>query len=480
MSLTLAPYPHYCPLSAGYLGDVPDHWDVRLLRSVLTGTNMRNQPDLPLLSVVRERGVILRDVNNSEENHNFIPDDLSNYKVVKDGQFAMNKMKAWQGSYGVSQHDGIVSPAYFVFDLQGVDRGYFHTAIRSRAYVPFFAQASDGVRIGQWDLSQSRMREIPFLLPPLPEQWAIVRYLDHVDQRIRRYVDAKRKLVALLEEEKQSVINQAVTRGLDPNVRLKPSGVEWLGDVPEHWELCRLRNVVSVVTTGSRGWSQYASDSGPLFIRVANLSRGSLDLRFDDTVRLDLPKTSEIARTRIHRGDLLVSVTAYIGSIAVAPKDLEEAYVSQHVARCEPLPGSFSRWLGYVLLSTVGQTHGQISLYGGTKDGLSLDDVKNYPILLPPPSEQTSIVKHIDKANATIDDAISRTRRQVKLVEEYRTRLIADVVTGKLDVRDAAAQLPDEAEDDVPIGEGGPQQNGFFEGPYGAEREPAIAEEVTT
>ena len=286
-------------------------------------------------------------------------------------------------------------------------------------------------------------------LPPHSEQRAIVRYLDHVDRRVRRYIDAKQKLIDLLEEEKQAVINQAVTRGLDPNVRLKPSGVEWLGDVPENWKRCRLRNIVSLVTTGSRGWSSYASDDGPLFIRVANLNRGSLELRFDDTVRLDLPETSEIARTRIQAGDLLVSVTAYIGSVGVAPDDVEEAYVSQHVARCHPLPGSYSRWLGYVLLSSVGQTHGQVSLYGGTKDGLSLDDVKNYQILLPPRDEQFAIVKHIDKAIADTDTAISRTRRQIELVEEYRTRLIADVVTGKLDVRGAAAQLPAE-EDDNP------------------------------
>jgi type I restriction enzyme S subunit len=115
---------------------------MRKLRSIIAATAERNRPDLPLLSVVRERGVILRDITNMEENHNFVPDDLSNYKVVQSGQLAMNKMKAWQGSYGISQHDGIVSPAYFVFDVNGVSRHYFHAAIRSKAYIPFFAQAS--------------------------------------------------------------------------------------------------------------------------------------------------------------------------------------------------------------------------------------------------------------------------------------------------------------------------------------------------
>ena len=324
---------------------------------------------------------------------------------------------------------------------------------------------SKGVGTIQRNLYWPHLKRMLALLPPLPEQRAIVRYLDHVDRRIRRYVSAKRKLIALLEEEKQAVVNQAVTRGLDPNVRLKRSGVEWLSDVPEHWDRCRLRNVVSVVTTGSRGWSSSASDTGPLFIRVANLNRGSLQLRFDDTVRLNLPETSEVTRTRIRAGDLLVSVTAYIGSVGLAPEELEEAYVSQHVARCQPLPGSSSRWLGYVLLSTVGQTHGQLSLYGGTKDGLSLDDVKNYQILLPPLDEQIAIVEHVDKATAEIDAAIGRARRQIELLREYRTRLIADVVTGKLDVRDAAAQIPDEIDDQDPIEESSRLADGIGRSP---------------
>ena len=448
MTADLNPYPAYKDSGVEWLGEVPEHWESRKLRTVLRNAAMRNRPDLPLLSVVREKGVIVRDVSNQDENHNFIPDDLTNYKVVREGQFAMNKMKAWQGSYGISRHDGIVSPAYFVFNLNGVAGNFFNAAIRSKAYVHFFTQASDGVRIGQWDLSQARMREIAFLVPPLSEQAGIGRFLDHIDRRIRRYIRAKQKLITLLEEQKQAIIHQAVTGQVDvrtgqPYPAYKPSGVEWLGEVPQGWQRCRLRNIVSMVTTGSRGWASYASDTGPLFIRVANLSRGSLRLRFDDLVRLDLPITSEAGRTRIEAGDLLLSVTAYIGSVGVAPEGFEEAYVSQHVARCRPLPGMHARWLGYVLLSTVGQTHGQMSLYGGTKDGLSLDDVKNYPILLPPQHEQEPAVRWIEGGLSGLVKIGDGAKRQIELVREYRTRLVADVVTGKLDVREAAAGLPE-------------------------------------
>ena len=239
-------YSAYKQTAFDWIGAVPAHWESRKLRSILRRTNERRQPDLPLLSVVRERGVIVRDVSNADENHNYIPEDLNNYKVVHNGQFAMNKMKAWQGSYGVSQYTGIVSPAYFTFDINDVTGEFFHAALRSKAYVPFFTAASDGVRIGQWDLSPEQMREIPFWVPPLPEQRAIVRYLNNVDGRIQRYTRTKERLIELLEEQKRAMINQAVTRGLEPNVPLKPSGVEWLGDIPAHWEVRRLKHWVGI------------------------------------------------------------------------------------------------------------------------------------------------------------------------------------------------------------------------------------------
>ena len=150
----------------------------------------------------------------------------------------------------------------------------------------------------------SDLKYMTVAVPPLPEQDAIVRFLDHADRRIRRYMRAKQKLIALLEEQKQAIIHQAVTGQIDIRTRrpypaYKPSGVLGLAKVPNDWELCRLRNVVSIVTTGSRGWSSYASDTGPLFVRVANLSRGSLELRFNDEVRLDLPPTSEVFVYRV-------------------------------------------------------------------------------------------------------------------------------------------------------------------------------------
>lgn len=198
-----------------WLEDIPAHWKVTKLRQILHPVSEKNHPEFPLLSVVREQGVILRDVEDKEANHNFIPDDLSGYKVVRKGQFAMNKMKAWQGSYGVSDYTGIVSPAYFIFDIAFENLEYFHYAIRSKVYVNFFAQASDGIRVGQWDLQMDKMKEIPFIVPPADEQIAIVKY---IKQALPQYDAAIEKLteeVAVLEEYKNKVIADTVTGKID-------------------------------------------------------------------------------------------------------------------------------------------------------------------------------------------------------------------------------------------------------------------------
>lgn len=198
-----------------WLGKIPAHWTRTKLRKILRPFSEKNHPELPLLSVVREQGVVVRDIEDKESNHNFIPDDLSGYKMVKRGQFAMNKMKAWQGSYGVSDYTGIVSPAYFIFDVDFANLEYFHYAIRSKVYVNFFAQASDGIRVGQWDLSMQKMKEIPFIIPPKEEQEEIVVYIPKAFEKYEKAIHALEQEIALLHELKASLISDAITGQID-------------------------------------------------------------------------------------------------------------------------------------------------------------------------------------------------------------------------------------------------------------------------
>lgn len=198
-----------------WLGDIPAHWSIIKLRQILHPVSVKNHPELPLLSVAREQGVIVRNMEDKEANHNFIPDDLSNYKVVKSGQFAMNKMKAWQGSYGISGYTGIVSPAYFIFDVSFPNLEYFHYAIRSKVYVNFFAQASDGIRVGQWDLQMDKMKEIPFIVPPADEQIAIVEHIKAAIPQCEAVIEKLLSEVGTLKECKTRLISDVVTGRLD-------------------------------------------------------------------------------------------------------------------------------------------------------------------------------------------------------------------------------------------------------------------------
>jgi len=458
-------YPEYKDSGVEWLGQVPEQWDVRRLGHV--GMIFKGSGGSKEDAV--ETGIPCVRYGDLYTTHKFFithsrseisPERTQAYTSLRYGDVLFAGSGETIDEIGKSAVNLLETSAVCggdVIVLRPAERTqprYMGYMLDSPAIVAQKSICGRGITVMHVYGNQIKNVRIP--LPTIPEQAAIVRYLDYVDRRVRRLVRAKQKLIGMLEEQKQAIIHRAVTRGLNPDVPMKDSGVEWLGDVPEHWEVVRLRNVTKSVTSGSRGWSSYAADEGPLFIRVTNLNRMSLDMRFDDVVRLRLPETSEVVRTRVQAGDLLLSITAYIGSVAVVPEQFEEAYVSQHVARCALSNDAHNpRWLGYVLLSEVGQTHGKLSLYGGTKDGLSLDDVKNYPLLLPPRGEQDRLVAEIERAVRSIDTAVSRAKREIELLNEYRTRLIADVVTGKLDVRpacalhadrEAAAKLPEEPE----------------------------------
>ena len=283
-------------------------------------------------------------------------------------------------------------------------------------------------------------------LPPFAEQAAIVLYLDYVVRRIRRYVDAKEKLIGLLEEEKQAVINRAVTRGLDPNVPLKPSGVEWLGDVPEHWEVRRAKFLYSEA-------DERSATGAEELMSVSHLTGVTPRKK---TVTM-FQAESNIGYKLCRPGDIVINTMwAYMAALGVARQNglVSPSYGvyrprnTGHLRRdyIDPLLRMEAYRSNYVVKST-GITSSRLRLYA--------ESFLDIPLLRPPSTEQAAIVEFLDNATAYIDTAIARARRQIELLHEYRTRLIADVVTGKLDVRAAAAGLPNETDDRDPIDESG-------------------------
>ena len=435
MQPTLKPHLHNKPSGIPWVDTIPSHWAVRTLRSILRPVNERNHADIPLLSVVREQGVILRDLDNTDDNHNVIPEDLSNYKLVRPKQFAINKMKAWQGSYGVSLHEGIVSPAYFVFDVLDIDPEFLHRATRSKAYVPLFDRASDGVRIGQWDLSHEHLRDIPIAIPPLDEQAAIVRYLDHADELINRYISAKERLIALLEEQRQAIINQAVTLGIDPKVNLKPSGAHWLGDVPEHWKMCRSKRLFSPRREFARPHDIQLSATQAFGVIAQD--------DYEQRVGRKVVKVSLHLDKRLHVevDDFVISMRSFQGGLerAWSTGCIRSSYVI--------LRPTSDVDVGFFTYLFKSQAYIQAIQSTGDfiRDGqdLNFNNFCAVDLPLPPAQEQGQIAAALQIATDNIDTNISGMRRQIHLMHEYRTRLITDVVTGQLDVRDATVELPD-------------------------------------
>src|SRR3990167_2436234 len=459
------PYPSYKDSGVAWLGDVPKYWEMRKFRTILTPIAERNRPDLPLLSVVREKGVIERNIKDDSENYNYIPDDLSNYKIVKSGQFAMNKMKAWQGSYGISKFHGIVSPAYFVFDLKCIEPGFFHKAVRSRAYVPFFTQASDGVRVGQWDLSQTRMKEMPFFIPSSEEQLAIARFLDYKTAQIARFIKAKKRMIELLKEQKQVIINDAVTGKIvikDEGGRLKaekrpdssfiPHPSSFLQTVPEGWEVRPIKQIVFFNPSKSETGSSSKSSENVVFLPMENVS---VDGRINCSIKRPYKDVCN-GFSYFKKGDVVIA------KITPCFENGKGAYLDELETECgfgttefitiRPSSKIDGRLLRFILSSNWFLKIGEKYMMGSAgQKRISSDFIKNFQLGIPSLEEQAQIVSYIETKTAALDQAISRTEREIALMQEYRTRLISDVVTGKIDVQNI--EIPDIANIDATIDE---------------------------
>lgn len=422
-------YESYKDSGVEWLGEVPSHWEISSLGKILLSVSEKNRPDLPLLSITRELGVIERDTEDQDSNHNFIPDDLSNYKILKKGQFGMNKMKAWQGSYGVSDFTGIVSPAYYIFDfIKSINPQFFHWAIRSKIYVSFFGSASDGVRIGQWDLSKSRMKSIPFIIPSNDEQQKIAQFLDEKTAKIDQAVDLAEKQIALLKEHKQILIQNAVTRGLNPDVPLKDSGVEWIGQVPEHWEILSIKRLSQV----KRGASprpidnpKYFDDDGEYaWVRISDVTASNMYL-LETTQKLsNLGKSYSVP---LMPGSLFLSIAGSVGKpiitkIKVCIHD-GFVYFPEYKQNTKFLYYIFYSEQPYIGLGKM-----------GTQLNLNTDTVGAIKIPIPPLCEQQQIADYLDAQTAKIDQAIALKTAHIEKLKEYKSVLINDVVTGKVQV----------------------------------------------
>ncbi|WP_281638273.1 restriction endonuclease subunit S [Flavobacterium marginilacus] len=427
----LQTYSSYKPSGVEWLGDIPEHWELSRLGVLLNPISTNNRTDLSLLSITREKGVILRDLEDEGANHNFIPDDLSNYKVLLKGQFGMNKMKAWQGSYGISDYDGIVSPAYFIFDLdKKMTPEYFHLAIRSKLYVSFFGSASDGVRIGQWDLSKERMKQIPFLIPSLKEQTDIAQFLDDKTAKIDQAIAIKQQQIELLKERRQILIHKAVTQGINPDVKLKDSGVEWIGEIPEHWEVKRLKDICSINLNSLPENTNKNFEFKYVDIGSVSIEKGICNIE-EYTFKNAPSRARRIAKT----GDTIIStVRTYLKAIDFIDEIKSKYIYSTGFAVLQPKEFIYPEFLGNFVRSDAFTEQVTVNSKGMSYPAINSTDIGRLTVVHCGYEEQKQIIEYIETANTKISTAISLKEQEIEKLKEYKMSLIDGVVTGKVRV----------------------------------------------
>lgn len=425
-----------------WLGDVPRHWSFVPLCSIAKVKSLVNYQDRNLLSVYLDRGVIpFSDVQ--EKRTNVTSEDLSKYQAVDPGDFVLNNQQAWRGSVGVSKYTGIVSPAYMVLCLNSsINPEFANLLFRERTMVAQYLVASKGVGSIQRNLYWPHLKRVSTPLPPLDEQAAIVRYLDHVDRRVRRLVRAKRKLIALLNEQKQAIIYRAVTRGLDPGMPLKDSGIEWLGEVPENWELTRFKFVAAKIVDCLHATPKYSSIGEFPAIRTADISPGIV--RVSTARKLEKAEYLRwVERLEPEAGDVLYSREGERFGIAACVPPQTKLCISQRMMVFRIRSDHNSTFIMWLLNSPVVYAQAIQDVMGATAPHVNVSTIRNYALALPPRAEQDALVKYIDLSTQSFTRTINDAVREIQLLDEYRIRLIADVVTGKIDVREAAAALPE-------------------------------------
>jgi type I restriction enzyme, S subunit len=428
----LKPYPEYKESGLPWLGGIPASWKVRrskyLFREVdqrsLTGSETR-------LSMSQKYGLI---PSSEIEEKRLVSKTNVGGKICELGDLVLNRLKAHLGVFALAPQRGIVSPDYTVLRAaNSINRHYFCTVYRSPYCGQELRRRAKGIVEGFWRLYTDDFYDILVPFPPSDEQAAIVRFLDHANGKIERAIRAKRKLIAVLNEQKQAIVHRAVTRGLDPAVRHKPSGISWLADVPEHWELSRIKNEFQCLNNRRRPLN--GPERGKMTARLYDYygASGVIDKVDDYLFDDDLLLIAEDGANLVLR-NLPLAIIAH-----------GKFWVNNHAHILKPKRGNLEYLASY--LETLNY---RPWITGAAQPKLTKDRLMSISICVAPRDEQERIVIRTKAETAPLREVIARTGREVTLLREYRETLTAEVVTGKFDVREAAKRLPADAEQPLP------------------------------
>jgi type I restriction enzyme S subunit len=423
----LKPYSQYKESDERWIGEIPASWQMRRAKFLFREIDERSKTGKEeLLSVSHKTGVTPRSQKSVTM---FLAESNVGHKICRPQDLVINTLWAWMAALGVSRYTGIVSPAYGVY--RPLDPGqllprFADLLLRTPMYAAEYQRRSTGVNSSRLRLYAEYFFRIPIILPPPDEQLAIVRFLDHANRKIDGFIRAKRKLIGLLNEQKQAIIHRAVTRGLDSNAKLKHSGIPWLGEIPAHWEISRVKNEFKCLN--------------PQRIPLSSPQRGAMTERTYDYYGASgvIDKVEDF----IFDDELLLiaedGANLVLRNLPLAIIAKGKFWVNNHAHILKPKRGNLEYLAGY--METLNY---QPWISGAAQPKLTKDRIMGIAIAVAPSSEQAAIVNYFTEKTAPLRAAIARTEREIALMQEYRTRLTADIVTGKLDVREAAAKLPE-------------------------------------
>ena len=447
MTGRLHPYPAYRDSELPWLGKIPERWSLKRAKYLYREVDDRSTTgDEELLSVSHLTGVTPRREKNVTM---FLAESNVGHKICHPGDLVINTMWAWMAALGVSAHKGLVSPSYGVYrpTSDGLASGYAGRLLRTAIYAAEYTRRSTGVNSSRLRLYPDEFLRIPILIPPMPDQLAIERFLKCLERCFSRYFKAKQRMLRLLLEKKQATVHQAITRGLSGSVQLKSSAIDWLGSVPAHWEVGRFKEWIAF-QEGPGIMAEDFRDEGIPLLRISCLAGDVATLNGCNYLdpAMVAKKWDHFA---IQPGDYLLSASGSLGSVCLATEIVAGAIPYTGILRIWPKARSkvTMDYVRYFMSSSLFGDQVRFMKAGVGIEHFGPTHLKRMLILLPPLSEQLDIAAVLDRQTSALDAAIEAVRRDVGLMRAYRTRLISDVVTGQLDVREAAASLPDEPDE---------------------------------
>ena len=430
-SMSYATYERYKDSGVDWLGEIPSDWELISLNRVSKVKSISNHPNERLLSVYLEKGVIpFEDV--SEKRTNGTSDNLDKYQLVDIGDFVLNNQQAWRGSVGVSNYRGIISPAYIILEISDkLNSKFANYFFRSEKMIYQYVIHSKGVGTIQRNLYWQSFKNSLCWIPSLEEQTKIANFLDQKTAQIDQAIALKQQQIEKLGEYKQIVIQNAVTKGLNPNAPMKDSGVEWIGDIPEHWDVKKLKNVSKVVLGKMICNEKTGNMKLKPYLKSKNIQWLKVDLNSVDEMWFT-PKEMEMYRLK--QGDLVLSEGGEVGKTCIWNNDLEECYIQNSAHKVTFENKQNSKYYLYLFFSLGKQGQFEKIVNRVSIGHLTKEKLINTFVFCPPLSEQNEIVKLIDDYLIKFNEIINCYETQIDRLKEYKNILINQAVTGKIKI----------------------------------------------